>query len=317
MLVDLYLDLGDAQKALGVAQDAQSASRDNLQALAALGRAYLAVGNLELAKQNFRQITQVAGFDADWQQRAAQLQISAHDFEGARYSLDKALLGKPGYFPALYLKATLERLSGNLDAAEQQAKSLASQRPRDASVQQLLGDIAMQRKRYGDAVQAYRTAYGLEKNAQNAVNVIEAYNQSGDVNQALQFAQSWSNGDPADLVAGRVLAESYLHAGRLGEARRQYESLAKKLPNDPDILHGLAYLMLKNGEVGALPIAEKAYGLAPRDAGIEDTYGWALVQGGEFDKGLRYLREAQVRAPNDPEIQGHLAEALKRKGQTQ
>jgi len=66
MLVDLYLGTGDAQKALNIAKDAQASNRDNLQALAALGRCYLAIGNRGLARENFKRITQLAGFDADW-----------------------------------------------------------------------------------------------------------------------------------------------------------------------------------------------------------------------------------------------------------
>jgi putative PEP-CTERM system TPR-repeat lipoprotein len=317
MLVDMYLSMGDAQKALDAAKDAQSGSRDNLQALAALGRAYLALGNIDLAKQNFRQITQVAGFNADWQLRAAQLQISARDYEGARYSLEKALLSKPNYFPALLLKATLEKQAGNLDVAEQQARSLASQRPRDDSVQQLLGDIAMQRQKYSDAIQAYRNAYNYEKNAEHAVSLYNAYSRSGNTSTALEFVQSWARTNPADMTASRVLAEAYLRAGQLEEAQRQYEILGKKLPDDAQIHNELAYIMLQRRQPGALAIAEKAYSLAPRNANVADTYGWALVEARQVEKGLRYLREAQVRAPNDAEIQGHLAEALRRKSRSQ
>lgn len=317
MLVDLYLGLGDAQKALDAAKDAQSGNRDNMQALAALGRAYLALGNLDLAKQNFRRITQVAGFNADLQQRAAQLQISAGDYEGARYSLDKALLGKPGHFPALLLKARLQSLSGNQDEAERQARILAAQQPSEAAVQQLLGDIAMQRKRYSDAIQAYRSAYNDEKNAQHAVSLYKAYSQSGNTRQALEFVQTWARTNPADLTASRLLAEAYLRVGQLEEAQRQYEILGRKLPDDAYVQNGLAYLMLQRGQPGALAVAEKAYGLAPRDANIADTYGWALVEAGQVEKGLGYLREAQLRAPNDAEIQGHLTEALRRKSRPQ
>jgi putative PEP-CTERM system TPR-repeat lipoprotein len=317
MLVDLYLNLGDAQKALDVAKDAQSGSRDNLQALASLGRAYLALGNVDLAKQNFRQITQVAGFNADWQLHAAQLQLSARDYEGARYSLEKALLSKPGYFPALLLKANLEMQAGNLDLSEQQARSLVSQHPRDAAVQRLLGDIAMQRKKYGDAATAYRNAYNYEKNVEHAVSLYSAYSRAGDTAQALDFVKSWARSDPSNLTAARVLAEAYLRAGQLEEAQRRLEDLIKKLPADANIHNDLAYVMLKRGQPGALAVAEKAYGLAPRDANVADTYGWALVEAGQVEKGLRYLREAQIRDPNNADIKEHLTEALKRKGRSQ
>ncbi len=314
MLVDLYLGTGDAQKALDIAKETQASSRDNLQALAALGRCYLAIGNRGLARENFRRITQLAGFDADWQQRAAEFQISAGDYEGARYSLDKALLSKPGYFPALLLKASLERFSGNLDVAEKQARVLAAQYPREAAIQQLLGDLAMQRQRYGEAISAYGNAYSLEKNATHAIGLYNAYSRSGNNAKALAFIQSWVSSNPTNSAARRVLAAAYIQAGQLDLAQQHYERLSKLLPNDASIHNDLAYVMLKRRQPGALAVAERAYQLAPSDANVADTLGWALVEAGQVEKGLRYLREAQVRSPENPDIREHLAEALKRKG---
>jgi putative PEP-CTERM system TPR-repeat lipoprotein len=315
MLVELYLGSGDTQKALDIAKDIQAGSRENLQALATLGRAYLAVGNAGLARENFKRMTQLAGFDADWQQRAAQLQISAGDYEGARYSLDKALLSKPGYFPALLLRANLERAAGNLDAAEARARDLAVKYPREASVHQLLGDVAMQRQRYGDAISAYTNASNLEQSARHTISLYMAFSRSGNDAKALALIQSWVRKNPADPEARRVLAGAYVQAGQLDLAQQQYEALSKTLPNDASVLNDLAYIMLQRHQPGALAVAEKAYQLAPRDASVADTLGWALVEAGQVEKGLRYLREAQVRAPSDPEIRDHLAEALKRKRQ--
>ncbi len=313
MLVDLYLGTGDVQKALNIAKEAQASNRDNLQALAALGRCYLAIGNRGLARENFKRITQLAGFDADWQQRAAELQISAGDYEGARYSLDKALLSKPGYFPALLLKTGLEKFSGNLDGADKQARALAAQYPRAAAVQQLLGDIAMQRQRYGEAITAYGAAYNIEKNATHAIGLYNAYNASGNPAKALTFIQSWVGSNPADPAARRILAGAYIQSGRLDLAQQHYETLSRQLPNDAGIHNDLAYVMLKRRQPGALAVAERAYQLAPNDANVADTLGWAWVEAGQVEKGLRYLREAQVRSPENPEIRDHLAEALRRK----
>ncbi len=313
MLIDLYLGTGDAQKALNIAKDTQASNRDNLQALASLGRCYLAIGNRGLARENFKRISQLAGFDPDWQQRVAELQASAGDYDGASYSLDKALLGKPGYFPALLLKASLQKFSGNLDAADKQARALAAQYPRQAAVQQLIGDIAMLRKHYREAIAAYSAAYNIEKNTAHAIGLYNAYSGSGNAAKALSFIQAWVGSHPADPAARRVLAGAYVQAGRLDLAQQQYETLIKQLPNDAGVHNDLAYVMLKRRQPGALAIAERAYQLAPSDANVADTLGWAWVEAGQIEKGLRYLREAQVRSPENPEIREHLAEALRRK----
>ncbi len=313
MLVELYLQTGDSQKALDIAKEVQASSRDNLQAIAALGRAYLAVGNRGLARENFKRITQLAGFDADWQQRAAQFQIMAGDYEGARYSLDKALLSKPGYLPALLLRARLDLSAGNLDAAETQARALLAQHPREAAVHRLLGEIAMRRQRPADAVVEFAQAFNLSKTSEHAIDLYNAHVRSGDTNKALSFLQGWVSSQPADQAARRMLAAGLAQAGRTAEAQTQYETLLKQLPNDASVHNDLAYLLLQQRKPGALALAERAYSLAPDRADIADTYGWALVESGQIDKGLRYLREAQVRAPNQPEVRAHLEEALKRK----
>ncbi|MEW6118668.1 MAG: XrtA/PEP-CTERM system TPR-repeat protein PrsT [Pseudomonadota bacterium] len=315
MLVDLYLRLGDRQKALTIAKDTQAGNRENLQALATLGRAYLAVGNRGLARENFRRLTQLAGFNADWQQFAAVNLMRAGDPESARYSLDKALLSKPGYLPALLLRAELEVAAGKYDAAEGQAQSLLAQHPREADVHRLMGMIAVKRQRPEEAAAAFAQAFALKKTSANAIDLHNAYSLSGKSEKARSFLQEWVAAHPADAAARRVLATALDRAGRLDEARKHYEILVRQQPDNAAVLNELAYLLLKQRKPGALALAEKAYGLVPDNASIADTYGWALVEAGQIDKGLRYLREAQVRAPDHPEIRAHLREALRRKSE--
>ena len=58
----------------------------------------------------------------------------------------------------------------------------------------------------------------------------------------------------------------------------------------------------------------RAHRLAPKDPAIQDTLGWILVEQGQVDKGLRQLRDARLRDPQNPEIRVHLAAALAKSG---
>ena len=61
-------------------------------------------------------------------------------------------------------------------------------------------------------------------------------------------------------------------------------------------------------------MAERAFKISPRDAHIVDTLGWILVDQGEADAALTYLHAANLGAPEDLDIQYHLAVALYRVG---
>ena len=54
--------------------------------------------------------------------------------------------------------------------------------------------------------------------------------------------------------------------------------------------------------------------MAPGDPAILDTLGWILVEQGQLDEGLRYLRDARLRDTQNPEIRYHLAVVLNRTG---
>jgi len=111
------------------------------------------------------------------------------------------------------------------------------------------------------------------------------------------------------------LGESWLKEGNLPKARAYYEAYLNNHGDHPTALNNLANILMKQGDANALAMAQRAYRLAPGDYTINDTLGWLLLQQGQMDSALRYLREAKLRAPRNPEVRYHLAVALSRKGQ--
>ena len=81
-------------------------------------------------------------------------------------------------------------------------------------------------------------------------------------------------------------------AGNRAGAVAQYRALLEIDRNNPFALNNLAYLMLKDNPDEALKYAQQAGELAPDNAAVQDTLGWAYYRKGIYDTALRYLKTA-------------------------
>ena len=99
------------------------------------------------------------------------------------------------------------------------------------------------------------------------------------------------------------------------EATKIYEKVLIIQSDNVVALNNLAWLYSLVNNPKALELAERAYNVNSSDAGIQDTYGWVLVQQGQTDKGLRLLEQARKALPGIPEIQYHYAVALLKSGE--
>jgi tetratricopeptide (TPR) repeat protein len=107
------------------------------------------------------------------------------------------------------------------------------------------------------------------------------------------------------------LALAHHQQGNADQAATLYRQILQNQPNDVAVLNNLAYLLAEdlNQPGEALPLAQRAAALAPRDPQVMDTLGWTLFRAGQKDQALVTLRrsvEIKRLAPNCY----HLAEVL-------
>jgi putative PEP-CTERM system TPR-repeat lipoprotein len=313
-LVDVYLRAGQAKNALEVAKDAEAVAPQDLNVLAALGRAYLAHGDDKLAQEVFTRMGTYAGADPQAQYGIAEYQLRANNPQGAAASLAAALAAKPDFMPAQELLASIEVRRGQFDTAMARAKSIVARYPQQSGGYRLLGDIALARGNVQEALAQFQVALGKEPTTENAMRVFQVYLRSGSLPKATQFIDVWLRDHPTDGTALRALADAQFKAGDLKSARRRYEAIVETQGEDANVLNNLASILAKQGDAKALAYAERAFQLAPASPPIQDTLGWLLVQRGLVDVGLRHIRDASLRDPSNPEIRYHLAAALAKTG---
>jgi tetratricopeptide (TPR) repeat protein len=144
-----------------------------------------------------------------------------------------------------------------------------------------------------------------------------------------QFGELDERGQLAALpIAGNVYMATYATdggAGLVDKARRVYEELLAKRPDDLGALNNLANILAEHVSPPELPkaleYAQRAYELLSRQnadpataANLLDTIGWVnvLAGGKNLDRGIEHLNNS-LRATELPEAQYHLGMAMLRK----
>ena len=107
-------------------------------------------------------------------------------------------------------------------------------------------------------------------------------------------------------------ANAYQQANRWPDAKAALQQALLLEPQQPLLLNFLGYAKLERGEDldAAEAMIRKASELAPDDASITDSLGWALFKRGKVDEAIHTLARAAEKDPDQAEIQEHLGDAL-------
>ncbi len=311
-LVDLKLNMGRPSEALSIAQAAELTNKNDPQVMDALARSYLATNNREKALGVFMRMTEQARFNVKLLYKAARYQIDAGDFMEAIKTLKKAVLADENHIPSQIALVEMELQHGKPVFAINRAQTLLKQYPQRGFPNQLLGDIAAHDTNYDLAVKHYQSAFDLEPSTRAMMKLYDSLKQTKQSAKAFDLVDQWLKKHPKDSVPMAALAEEYLNTGKYNEAKKSYEALLKLFPNEPQFLNNLAIIYLHTGDEKALSYAEQAQKLAPDQASSNDTLGWILVNKGQAEQGLNYLRNAHSRLSQNPEIRYHIAVALEK-----
>jgi tetratricopeptide (TPR) repeat protein len=152
-----------------------------------------------------------------------------------------------------------------------------------------LGDVYQAMKRYNEAAGVYARAVALA-NAQGLK------------------AQLW----PLLLLQANALEQ----AGRWPETKAALQQGLALAPEQPLLLNFMGYSKLEHHEDldAAEAMIRKASELAPDDASIIDSLGWAQYKRGKVQEAITTLQTAAEKDPDQADIQEHLGDALYKAG---
>lgn len=196
--------------------------------------------------------------------------------------------------------------------ALQRARRLQAAAPGAPDAHVLVGDALAVQGEYAGAAGAYRRAANLAFNEPVALRLIEALRNSGDEQGAAKVLTLFLQQNPQNVSGQTMAANAYMQARRWPEAIAHYEAVRKRLGNnDSTLLNNLAWAYAETGDYDrAIPLAQRAVALEPRNPVTADTLGWLLFRSGKDRvRGVSLLEQAARGAPTDEDIRAHLRDA--------
>jgi len=246
----------------------------------------------------------------------------------------------------VYAVGLLSLQNNRFDEADKYLKRALQLRPQNDQARLYLGQVAEQRKQYGEAVNWYlevkegeyyfevqaRLGVALAKQgdlarARRHLEGIKAQNDPQRVQAALaheqilrdarQFNEALAVLNAAiqtvpgdkDLLYARALVAEKLHM--LDVTERDLREILKKDPKNVNALNALGYTLTDRTTRfdEAHELLQQAMELKPDDAFIMDSMGWLQYRRGNSAEAVKHLRRA-LDIRNDAEIAAHLGEVL-------
>lgn len=314
-LIDQHLASGNFDLALSVAQKADVALPENFGLVDALGRVFMARGDSEQALATYNRMNVLWPRSSVPYVRLAEANLALRKTDAAAENLRMALKESPNSFEAMRLAATVALRQKRFAEARGIARTVQSRQPNDAAGYMLEGEIEMNLRGFDAAAAAYRKAFERAPGLDLAKRTHMALVASGQQAEAERWATRWRELHPDDVVFIVHLADLAVTRGQLAEAEARYREVMQRLPGNALAINNVAYMMVKQNKPGALPLAEQAAKLAPREPTIRDTLAAAYVQSGQFDKAIEAQRKALELAPAAAGLRFNLALILLQAGQ--
>jgi Flp pilus assembly protein TadD len=272
--------------------------------------------------------------------------VGERKYDEARAEFDKLVAANPGNPDLIYAVGLLAVQAREYGVAEGNLKRALELGFRDANAARFtLGQIAEERKDFASARDWYRSVTPGDHYLPSRVRYAQTLSREGNLDEARRFLRLQAAGE--SQATPFVIAEAQIlrDAGKHSDA---YELLGQALVKSPDQAellydHALTAEKLDRFDVlesnlrkliqmqpkhahaynalgysladrnlrldEAKTLIAKALELAPDDASIIDSMGWALYRMGDLQGVLEYLRRA-FRGRQDGEIAAHLGEVL-------
>jgi len=197
-------------------------------------------------------------------------------------------------------------------------RAAAQRSPRDEHPHEMMGALYLREQQFDKAIQEYSEAVRLSPGAPEAQLALGvAYRMKGDLDRAQQAFEA----APTTAEGQRLLADLYADQKLYAEATQHYKEALQIEPNNAESHNNLAWLYTTCEDPkwrdlhAALEHASRAVELTHwKEAEFIDTLAEANYASGNYREAVRVQSIALQLAPQDLELQDHMARYRKAAG---
>lgn len=309
-----YLSIGEKQKALSLARNAQTANPANPDVLEMLGQAQAVNDDLPAALESFNKLAAVLPKSAEAQYRLATIHLAMKNDVAALAELKRAVALQPDFANAYLAMADIAMRRSEPDQVVAIARQIQKNNPKSALGFTVEGDLLMTQKKPEAAVKLYEQAHAIAPGSMTIMKVHKGMLATGRGKEAGPRLAQWLRQHPDDLPTVLYAAQVSMDEKDYRKAAELLQTVLKHEPNNVLALNNLAWTYHQTNNPEALPMAERAFKLAAASAPVADTLGAILVDQGKTERGVGLLRQAVAQAPTLLDARYHLAIGLHKMG---
>jgi cellulose synthase operon protein C len=313
-LINRLLSGGEGKAAMAAAQEAVAALPGSAEVLDALGRSQIAAGDGQRAVSTFKKLASLQPRNPMHEVHLADAYMQLKDRDNAGAALRRATEMQPQMVAAQRGLAMLAVANNKPQDGLAIARKLQQISPKEAAGFALEGDVEAGRKNWDAAVAAYRSALSIGKSGDAVARLHSALTSAGRHADAERVALEWQKDNPQDSVFLYYLGDVALAQNNFPQAETRYRAVMAVQPNHALAMNNVAWLLVKQGKPGALPLAERAVSLLADRPALLDTLALALEADKQLPKAIEVQRRAIALGPNEPGLVLRLAQLYIQQG---
>jgi tetratricopeptide (TPR) repeat protein len=186
--------------------------------------------------------------------------------------------------------------------------------PQRAELQDELGSLLAQEKRWSEAETAFREALQLsapqDKAATSHMHLGVALVEQKQFSAGIEELQKAADAAPDDALIQFQLGRALAAAGRDSDAEPHLRTALQLSPQLPGPALELAMALQRSGkQEESIPLFQQAIALQPKNAQALTNLGLALTESGKAKEAIPYFAQALAETPDDPVIHEDLGVA--------